>query len=111
MRMLRWETLVIVATAVVLGTAVTLLTLTAFATGMIGSPRRTSRPSRPRDRPCRLRAGVRARDAHHRGPLRGIGLPPGGLRHVRLGRSAGVRHPPEGGKAMTGRIVMGVLWA
>ncbi|MCO5968441.1 ABC transporter permease [Actinoallomurus soli] len=37
MRMLRWETLVIVATAVVLGTAVTLLTLAAFATGMIGS--------------------------------------------------------------------------
>ncbi|MEV5704011.1 FtsX-like permease family protein [Actinoallomurus sp. NPDC052274] len=37
MRMLRWETLTVVATAVVLGTVVTLVTLTAFATGMIGS--------------------------------------------------------------------------
>ncbi|GAA0371109.1 ABC transporter permease [Actinoallomurus spadix] len=37
MRMLRWETLAVVATAVVLGTAVTLITLTALATGMIGS--------------------------------------------------------------------------
>ncbi|GAA4604986.1 FtsX-like permease family protein [Actinoallomurus liliacearum] len=37
MRMLRWETLTVVATAVVLGTAVTLVTLAAFGAGMIGS--------------------------------------------------------------------------
>ncbi|MCO6005478.1 ABC transporter permease [Actinoallomurus purpureus] len=37
MRMLRWETLAVVSTAVILGTVVALVTLTAFAAGMVGS--------------------------------------------------------------------------
>ncbi|GAA4619817.1 FtsX-like permease family protein [Actinoallomurus vinaceus] len=37
MRMLRWETLVVVSTAVALGTVVALVTLAAFAAGMVGS--------------------------------------------------------------------------
>jgi putative ABC transport system permease protein len=37
MRMLRWETLVVVSTAVALGTVIALVTLASFAAGMVGS--------------------------------------------------------------------------